>query len=126
VLDPVAGYLLLAEFAWEKGSLPHTAWNFGPDPAEMFTVREVMDRVVAEWGGGAAYDIAEPRDAPHEAGRLAVDSTRAQQHLGWRPRWNAGEAIGNTVRWYRDFQAGSPAAALVNRDLDAYLTTARD
>lgn len=123
VLDPIAGYLLLAEFAWQCDSLPHTAWNFGPDPAEALTVRAVMDQAVAAWGGGASYEIVEAKDAPHEAGRLMVDSSRAQQHLGWRPRWNADDAIEKTVRWYRDLSTGSPAAALVNRDLDAYLAT---
>jgi len=123
VLDPIAGYLLLAEFAWGRESLPYTAWNFGPDPAEALTVRAVMDRAVAAWGNGASYEIAETRDAPHEAGRLMVDSSRAQHHLGWRPRWNADNAIEKTVRWYRELHAGAPAAALVNRDLDAYLDT---
>jgi CDP-glucose 4,6-dehydratase len=123
VLDPIAGYLLLAEFAWERESLPCTAWNFGPDPAEALTVRAVMDRVVAAWGDRASYEIVETRDAPHEAGRLMVDSSRAQHHLGWRPRWNADDAIEKTVRWYRGLHAGASAATLVNRDLDAYLGT---
>jgi len=117
VLDPLAGYLLLAErlLGGEAGFAE--GWNFGPlDDGEPRPVSWVADEIVRRWGGGAAWR----RDAgehPAESVVLRLDSSKAAQRLGWRPRLGTQEAVGWTVDWYRRFLAGEPAAALVDEQI---------
>lgn len=124
VLDPLTGYLMLAEDIVAGKALGDDrglSWNFGPASEDVLTVADVADRFTAAWGGGAHW-IAEPAtDAPHEARLLAIDSGRAQRELGWQPRWRSAEAIERTAAWYRDHAAGQAATALVDRDITAFL-----
>lgn len=108
VLEPLAGYLLLAE-RLHQGDDVDEGWNFGPDTEGQRTVGEVVERFGTEWGAGAEWTAANT-PGPHEATLLALDSEKARQKLGWRPRWTFDTAIEATVSWYREV-AGSPSAA---------------
>lgn len=108
VLEPLAGYLLLAERLF-KGDDVDEGWNFGPDTEGQRTVGEVVKRFGEEWGEGAEWTAAET-PGPHEATLLALDSEKARQELGWSPRWTFDTAIAATVSWYRQV-AGSPSEA---------------
>jgi CDP-glucose 4,6-dehydratase len=120
VLDPLAGYLMLAENL-SSGQTTREAWNFGPAQEDVMTVGEVADLFVAAWGGGARWTAAsEQPDAKHEAGKLTIDSALAHRDLGWRPRWKSDEAVRRTAIWYRDHAAGMKAAALVERDISDF------
>jgi CDP-glucose 4,6-dehydratase len=117
VLDPLAGYLMLAETLAGRRTA-HAAWNFGPAQEDVMTVGAVADLFVAAWGGEAAWIAApKPADAKHEAGQLTIDSSLARRDLGWHPRWRSDEAIRRTAAWYRDRAAGVQASALVERDI---------
>jgi CDP-glucose 4,6-dehydratase len=100
VLEPLAGYLLLAERLFTEGSRFAEAWNFGPADADARPVAEVMDKVVRLWGEGLRW---EPDTAahPHEAQLLRLDSAKARGTLGWRPRLPLDEALAWTVDWYK-------------------------
>ncbi|MDR3470303.1 MAG: CDP-glucose 4,6-dehydratase [Devosia sp.] len=125
VLEPLMGYLQLAQaLARQRQAIPARAWNFGPRPEDAVSVRDVADLFVGAWGEGGAWTGSPREGARHEAGLLAVDSTLSATHLGWTPRWHVAEAVGRTARWYRDHQHGVPAAALIDRDIDAYLSPA--
>lgn len=101
VLEPLAGYLSLAEQLWRDPPGFSEAWNFGPDPADQWRVRDVVTQLLNLWGVGTAE--VSP-DAPwHDSGRLALDSTKSRLRLGWRPVWNAEEAFERTVEWYRRY-----------------------
>jgi CDP-glucose 4,6-dehydratase len=95
VLNPLAGYLLLAE---------HTdaaeAWNFGPDPGDELPVRDLVERIGARWGDGFEWRT-EDDGGPPETTVLRLDSTKARQRLGWVPGWNLDEALAATVEWFR-------------------------
>ncbi len=105
VLDPLAGYLQLgAHLAFDPGSCDR-AFNFGPDPGPPLTVQMLAARFVEAWGRGS-IQTAEDAAAPHEAERLALDSARARETLGWRPRLPAAEGVAWTVEWYRAWQDG--------------------
>jgi CDP-glucose 4,6-dehydratase len=117
VLDPLHGYLRLAE-ATAAGSAGFAAYNFGPQRAA--DVRTVVERFLRALGAGPGTTIAVEPSPEHETGMLAVDSSRAHSDLGWRARWSTEAAVDAAAAWYRDFHAGEPVARLVERDLDAY------
>jgi CDP-glucose 4,6-dehydratase len=111
VLDPLAGYLTLAErLLGEDGDRFARAWNFGPDAADDATVGEVAGRIAARWGEGASVE-RDPRPAEPEAGLLRLDSTDARTELGWRPTWGLDQAIAQTVDWHRAWVAGEDMLA---------------
>jgi CDP-glucose 4,6-dehydratase len=105
VLDPLRGYLALAAAMLEGRDDVCDAWNFGPRPEDTRTVEELVQALLAEWGEGTW--IAERRDQPHESPvlRLAID--KAEQRLGWTPRWPFAEAVKKTVEWYRACHDGA-------------------
>lgn len=118
VLDPLCGYLLLAE-ALLAGSEAAQAWNFGPSTDNVASVGDVVHLLVAHWGGGASWN-ADPGPHPHEAGLLAVDASLARHELDWRPRLNLKDAVRWTADWYRRQLAGETAAALICAQIEGY------
>jgi len=118
VLDPLAGYLRLAEALWHDPALAG-AYNFGPRTDEAATVGDVIRLARAAYGSGEWRDETDPA-APHEAGRLALEVAHARAALGVATRWPLAEAIFATMRWYRRQHEGASAAALCGDDLDAY------
>ena len=123
VLDPLAGYLLLAESLLSGPEAAQAqasrAWNFGPSIENVATVGEVVARLSQAWGGTATWS-ADPGPHPHEAGLLSVDASLARHELGWRPRLMLANAIETTVAWYRHQLAGRDPAALIHADIDHY------
>ncbi len=119
VLDALSGYLLLAERLQTDGSGFAEAWNFGPDSGAERSVSEVLEALTWLWGDGASW-TSDGASGPHEAGRLALDSGKARQHLGWRPRLDFEAALALTTRWYRRHRLGTPAADLIAADIESY------
>ena len=109
VLDPLLGYLLLAErLSGPDGARFETGFNFGPEPADQRSVGALVEEARLHWAG-AWTDATDP-DAPHEAGQLALSIERARLVLGWQPRWNFARAVAETVAWYRDVAGGADPA----------------
>lgn len=113
VMEPLFGYLLLAE-QLQKGPDAGEAWNFGPNPADVVAVREVMDGFSAAWGHGAAWQEATQPDAPHEAGLLVLDCGKAHDRLGWRPRMDLGDCLRVTADWYKAHGAATTNTHLLD------------
>lgn len=105
VLDPLQGYLLLAQALCEQGQAMAQAWNFGPDSQGTATVGEVVRRMAELWPDAVQCNV-EPTPQPHEAGLLTLDSSKARQLLGWRPRWGLEQALQNTLEWHRAWREG--------------------
>jgi CDP-glucose 4,6-dehydratase len=109
VLEPLAGYLRLAEALWAGEPGAADGWNFGPDEGDARPVGWIADRLAALWGGGAAWETTgEPQ--PHEAHVLRLDCAKARRQLGWRPVWALDEALSQTVAWRRALDEGSDMA----------------
>lgn len=105
VLDPLQGYLLLAQALLEQGQAMAQAWNFGPDSEGTASVGEVVQGMAKAWPGEARWQV-ESNAQPHEAGLLTLDSSKARQQLGWRPRWNLEQALQRTLQWHRAWRDG--------------------
>jgi CDP-glucose 4,6-dehydratase len=122
VLDPLAGYLTLAQHLASNPDAGFSSWNFGPATDEVLPVRAVADLFTAAWGNSAGWAAAEENaDRPKEAGQLSVDSGLARRELGWRPRWSATEAVRRTASWYRRANYGEAPSVLVTNEIEDFL-----
>eukprot|EP00439_Symbiodinium_sp_Y106_P088898 s1_g1434.t1 len=121
VLDPLSGYVVLAETLAQNDTCPHSAFNFGPSMESVVTVEQVANIFVDAWGGDASW-VRDTAATPSvkEAGFLAIDSRRAHDTLSWSPRWSLQEALEKTARWYRDHAEGALAIDLMDRDIEDY------
>ncbi|MGO9488777.1 MAG: CDP-glucose 4,6-dehydratase [Solirubrobacteraceae bacterium] len=104
VLNPLAGYLLLAQRLWEAPDAGR-AWNFGPPAADSRPVGWIVRRLGQLWGGELRWVPDEGRNPP-EAARLALDSSAAHQQLGWRFVWGLEDALALVVDWHRRQRRG--------------------
>jgi CDP-glucose 4,6-dehydratase len=119
VLEPLCGYLLVAERLWKDGAAVAEAWNFGPGPNDVMPVSWVVSEAVAQWGDKAHW-VPAGGDHFHEAGILTVDAAKARARLGWKPRLCLKDALGWTIEWYKRQRGGEPADRLVVEQIDRY------
>ncbi len=106
VLEPLGGYLLLAEQLWERGGAVAEGWNFGPRDEDARNVGWIVEHVAGLWGSNARWEL-DPGPHPHEAHYLKLDCSKAQMQLGWEPRLTLSEALSWTVEWFRSYVAGA-------------------
>jgi CDP-glucose 4,6-dehydratase len=119
VLEPLAGYLRLAERLWSGGAAFAEGWNFGPDESDARPVRFVADRLVALWGSAVSWE-SDKTAHPHEAAWLGLDCRKARERLGWRPVLALDEALEWTVRWYKEQAAGRAARKMTLEQIREY------
>jgi CDP-glucose 4,6-dehydratase len=118
VLEPLAGYLSLAEQLWNRPELAG-AYNFGPQTHEATTVRAVIQIAQQEYGKGQVL-WGDGSAGPHEASWLALEVAKARTLLGITSRWPLAGAVRHTVQWYRQQQQGIAALKLCEADLATY------
>ncbi|MGE4239664.1 CDP-glucose 4,6-dehydratase [Ramlibacter sp.] len=121
VLEPLAGYLRLAERLW-AGPEAAGPYNFGPPTDEAATVREVIELARAAYSQGTT-EFGGGDEWPHEAGWLALETAKSRHALDVVPRWSLSEAVQRTMAWYRGHADGRDARALCAADIDAYEAT---
>lgn len=119
VLEPLHGYLCLAQALVEQGEAVASAWNFGPDNKGLVSVGELVERLAQHWPGEARWTV-EASGQPHEAGLLALDSSQARVRLNWRPRWNLQQAIERTLDWHQAWQTGEDMQTFSRAQIAAY------
>ena len=117
-LEPLAGYLQLAQGLYQQGPALDGAWNFGPADTDMCRVGEVVEQLAANWADCPGLRI-EPSEL-HEAGLLRLDSTRARQLLGWSPRWSLTECLAATLDWHQAWRRGEDMRAVTLGQLANY------
>jgi CDP-glucose 4,6-dehydratase len=104
VIDPINGYLLLG-LKLENNPLRFSeAFNFGPESDDTFSVAEMVELAIKQWGGGD-FQIEMNDNQPHEAGILKLDINKAKTELDWKPLMNAENAIMSTIMWYNKFKS---------------------
>jgi len=103
VLEPLSGYLILAQALFKKGPEFASAWNFGPLDGDTRSVEDVIDLLIQNWSGKASWK-QDQREQPHEAHLLKLDCSKAHQLLKWQAKWNLEKAVQNITQWQSAFQ----------------------
>ncbi|MBJ7518251.1 MAG: CDP-glucose 4,6-dehydratase [Solirubrobacteraceae bacterium] len=110
VLDPLAGYLMLAQALFHDVPGADGSFNLGPAPEGAQPVRAIVDRLTGLWPEPLRWEI-DDQPSPHEAPFLTLDSTRARTELGWEPRWGLDEALDAIVEWFLAYREGGDMRA---------------
>jgi len=118
VLDPLAGYMSLAQKLFEQPALAG-AYNFGPQTDQAATVRDVVELACSAYGSGVT-SYENNSKGPHEAGWLALEVAKARVTLGVAPHWSLTEAVNRTMAWYRAQHEGVDARGLCETEIAAY------
>ena len=119
VLEPLSGYLMLAQKLYETGPAFAEAWNFGPNEDDAKPVGWILDSLTNTWGEGASWKL-DGGDHPHEAHYLKLDCSKAKSRLGWYPRWSLARAIDQICIWHKAHQAGAEMQAICLHQIKQY------
>jgi CDP-glucose 4,6-dehydratase len=119
VLEPLCGYLLLAEGMWNHGEPFAQAWNFGPGDQDAIPVGEMATRIANLWGNGATWASGSD-NRYREAMMLRVDASRARARLKWRTRLSIQDALALTVDWHKGVHDGRDPLELTRSQIQAY------
>ncbi len=120
VLEPLHGYLVLAERLYEDRASFAEPWNFGPDDDDARPVGWLADRLCELWGEEAGWSKGDSEGQPHEAGFLRLNSDKAKRRLGWRPNLKLDQALSWSVDWYKGFQSGADPRALTENQIENF------
>lgn len=119
VLEPLSGYMLLAQKMWNEPIKYCEGWNFGPKLESISTVWEVATKIVEEYGDGELKDMSN-MNALHEANLLMLDISKAKFQLGWGPRMNIDQCISLVIDWYKKYVSQSVYSLCVE-EIEKYL-----
>ena len=119
VLEPVSGYLTLAEKLWQQPERFSESWNFGPNESQTLSVSTLLECLRELWGPGLSWQF-DDGPHPHEANYLSLDCTKSKVELGWEPRWNLNSALEATVQWYKAYQSHQDVRLLAQEQIRSY------
>lgn len=119
VLEPLSGYLLLAQRLYEEGGKYAEGWNFGPAEEDARPVEWLVQKLCAGWGEDAGYSL-DKGDHPHEAHYLKLDCSKARDGLCWSPRWSLEKALKSIIEWTRAYQQQGDLRAECLRQIKMY------
>lgn len=122
VLEPLSGYLTLAEKLYTEGPVHAEGWNFGPHDIDAKPVEWIIERMTQEWGAGASWQL-DGQNHPHEATYLKLDCSKARGQLGWHPRWDIGQTIAKIVEWHKACDQGADMRAMTLAQITTYQNT---
>ena len=120
VLEPLSGYLLLAQGLYEKGSLFGEGWNFGPNDSDAKPVEWIVQKICEQWGADAGYEI-DSGVHPHEAHYLKLDCSKAKMQLNWAPRWNLEYTLGKIIDWVQAYNKKNDMRMICLEQIDDYM-----
>lgn len=103
VLEPLSGYLVLAQALYQDGSKFDGGWNFGPRDDDARSVQEVINLLINNWGANAVWQ-QDKSEQPHEAHALKLDCSKARQYLNWVPKWTLEQTVENITQWQHAYQ----------------------
>lgn len=119
VMEPLCGYLMLAQALYEQGPRFAEAWNFGPHSDDTQPVEWIVRHMAGLWGPQARWEV-DAGEHPHEAHTLRLDTSKANRLLHWAPQMNIQAALDWVTQWYRDAHQGASARELTLNHIHAY------
>ncbi len=120
VLEPLSGYLTLAEHLYTQCQAYAEAWNFGPNDDDAKPVQWIVENLTKVWWEDASW-VLDGGDHPHEAHYLKLDCSKAKARLDWHPRWNLENALGAITDWHRAYRDGKDMNALTLNQIQQYV-----
>lgn len=120
VLEPLSGYLVLAQALYQEGAKFDGGWNFGPRDDDARSVQEVVNLLIQNWGSAASW-TQDQSEQPHEAHSLKLDCSKARQYLNWAPKWSLERAIEKITEWQHGFQNQVDMKKLSQEQIKMYL-----
>lgn len=122
VLEPLSGYLTIAERLWNEPKAYAEGWNFGPRDEDAKPVGWIVERMASKWGDDATWRI-DAGNHPHEANYLKLDISKARQSLSWTPRWTLDIALNKIVEWHQTWLAKADVRTLSLEQINQYIST---
>ena len=119
VLEPLAGYLMLAERLWEQGAVFEGGWNFGADDTDARPVSWIVEQLTSLCDGRLQWEISSGSH-PHEATYLKLDCSKSKNLLGWTPSLNLSTALQWVVQWYQAYDKGEDMLQVTRVDINKY------
>lgn len=120
VLEPLAGYLVLAQALFEKGNDFAEGWNFGPSDDDCQPVSWILDKMVSSWGKGAKWKL-DAQNNPHEANFLKLDCSKAKKKLKWQPKWGLEYTTGLIIDWHQKWISSQNMQKHCLKEIEEYL-----
>ncbi|XLZ73187.1 CDP-glucose 4,6-dehydratase [Massilia sp. SR12] len=122
VLEPLSGYLALAEHLYSGGAAFAEGFNFGPHDTDARPVQWIVERLCAQWGDGAAWEL-DGAPQPHEATYLKLDCSKARARLDWQPRWQLPRTLDEIVAWHKAHARGDDMRSFTLAQIATYQHT---
>jgi CDP-glucose 4,6-dehydratase len=119
VLEPLSGYLQLAQKLYEEGAAYADGWNFGPNDEDAKPVQWIVEKLTQSWGEGASW-MLDAGEHPHEAHYLKLDCSKAKSRLDWHPKWHLEHTLGAIIEWHRAHRDGKDMRALSLKQIQQY------
>lgn len=122
VLEPLSGYLMLAEKLYTQGIAYGQAWNFGPEDSDAKSVEWIVKTLCSLWKNQAGY-LIDKGNHPHEANYLKLDCSKAKKELGWRPQWQLQYTLGKIVEWMKCYQDKQDMRSVCLQQIREYMNS---
>ena len=119
VLEPLSGYLVLAQELFVNGDEFAEGWNFGPKDEDCKPVSWILDKMVESWGGNASWSL-DKKNNPHEAGFLKLDCSKAASRLKWKPKWDLQFTLKSIVDWHQIYSNGGDIKKQCLKEINTY------
>jgi CDP-glucose 4,6-dehydratase len=119
VLEPLSGYLVLAQELFLNGDEFAEGWNFGPKDEDCKPVSWILDKMVESWGGNASWSL-DKKNNPHEAGFLKLDCSKAAIRLKWKPKWHLQLTLKSIVDWHQIYSNGGDIKKQCLKEINTY------
>lgn len=122
VLDPLNGYLILAEKLYKHGPRYCGAWNFGCDRRSAKSAEWIIKMLCKKWGGRVSY-LTDKRRHPHEAAYLKLDCSKAKKELRWVPKWDIERCLDKTIEWTKAYQKNNKLKRVCDCQIREFMET---
>ena len=119
VLEPLSGYLFLAQKLYEEGTNFNEGWNFGPNDSDAKSVQWIVEKFIQQWGEGACWKVDNDIH-PHEAHYLKLDCSKARTRLNWQPKWTLEQALKYIIAWHKAHQSGQDMRKYSLKQINEY------
>jgi len=119
VLEPLSGYLMLAQKLYEKPSILSGAWNFGPQDSDVLSVKDVVETMIELWPNSVQW-IQDESSNPHEAFALKLDCSKAKKELNWKSKWNIKQSLARTIDWHMAYLSGENLLQKTRNQINEY------